>query len=338
MTGAIFVTGPARQTARVTSELEAPSIGRPPITEQHRRRGTALILVASVCFGTSGPFAKAIMGAGVSAQHVASARITVAAFILLAGVAVFRPRLLRIPRKSWPVVAAYGLFGVGIVQLLYFAAVARIPIGIAMLLEFTAPILVALWVRFVRRTVLPWRAWLGTALALGGLAMVAQVWHGLRFDALGLLFGVGTAFTAAAYFLLGERGVSTVAPLGLVTWGMVVGALAIWLLAPPWTFPVALLGESTSFGSWLVPAWVLLVLMAVVSTVLAYLLSIAAMQYLPSNVVSVLALCEPVVATVAAWVLLGQSLALVQVLGAVVLLTGATVVQLSTTKPAKNER
>ncbi|MBM7785303.1 EamA family transporter [Tenggerimyces flavus] len=317
----------------MTSELETPLVARPALTERHRRRGTVLILVASVCFGTSGPFAKAIMGAGVSAQHVASARITTAAVLLLVGVAIFRPSVLRIPRKSWPLVGAYGLFGVGIVQLLYFAAVARIPIGIAMLLEFTAPILVALWVRFVRRTVLPWRAWLGTALALTGLVLVAQVWQGLAFDALGLLFGVGTAFTAAAYFLLGERGVSSTSPLGLVTWGMIVGAAAIWLLAPPWTFPLEALGSTTAFGGWMLPVWLLLVLMAVVSTVLAYLLSIAAMQYLPSNVVSVLALCEPVVATVAAWVLLGQALTSIQILGAVVLLTGATVVQLSTAKP-----
>jgi drug/metabolite transporter (DMT)-like permease len=297
-------------------------------------RGTALILLASVCFGTSGPFAKPMMNAGMSPQEVAALRIGLAAVIMLVVAALTQPALLRVRREDWRVLLAYGLVGVAGVQLLYFAAVSRIPIGIAMLLEFTAPILVALWVRFVRRTVLPAQAWLGTGLALLGLAMVAQVWEGIRLDSLGLLAGIGAALGAAAYFLLGEHAVSTLHPLGLVTWGMVVGAVAILFLAPPWTLPTEILGETTKFGPWHPPVWTLLLAIAIVSTSVAYLLSISAMRYIPSNVVSVLALCEPVVATVAAWALLGQSLTAIQIVGAVVLLGGATVVQLASCKPA----
>lgn len=297
-------------------------------------RGTALILLASVCFGTSGPLAKPMMNAGMSPQEVASSRIGLAALILLVVVGLTQPAVLRIRRADWRLLLAYGLVGVAGVQLLYFAAVSRIPIGVAMLLEFTAPILVALWVRFVRRTVLPAQAWVGTGLALLGLAMVAQVWEGLRLDALGLLAGIGAALGAAAYFLLGEHGVSTLHPLGMVTWGMVVGAVGIFFIAPPWALPTEILGETTEFGPWHPPVWTLLLAIAVISTAMAYLLSISAMQYMPSNVVSVLALSEPIVATVAAWALLGQSLTAVQILGAVVLLGGATVVQLASRRPA----
>jgi threonine/homoserine efflux transporter RhtA len=88
-------------------------------------------------------------------------------------------------------------------------------------------VLVALWVRFVRGTMLPSRAWAGTVLALGGLALLARVWQGLTLDAVGLLLGIGTGLAAASYFLLGERAVGTVAPLGLVTWGMVAGAATV---------------------------------------------------------------------------------------------------------------
>src|SRR5256886_728088 len=116
---------------------------------------------------------------------------------------------------------------------MYLAAVARIPIGVAMLLEFTAPVLVALWVRFVRGTRLPGQAWVGTTLALAGLAMVAQVWDGLAFDAIGMLAGVGAALGAAAYFLLGEHGVSAIEPLTLVAWGLTAGALIIFIWTPP---------------------------------------------------------------------------------------------------------
>jgi threonine/homoserine efflux transporter RhtA len=292
-----------------------------------------LIILASVCSATSGPLAKPAMDAGLSPQQVTSFRIGLAALVLLAVVAVTRPALLRVRRSDWKLLAGYGLVGVAGVQVLYFAAVARIPIGIAMLLEFTAPILVALWVRFVRRTVLPARMWVGTVLAMVGLAMVAQVWQGLRLDAIGLLAGVGAALCAAAFFISGERLAAQIAPLGLVTWGMIVGAVLIFVLAPPWTIPLDILRDGTDFGGWHVPVWTLLVACAMISTALAYLLSISALRDLPANVVSVLGLVEPIVATALAWLLLGQALTAVQVTGAVVLLAGATVVQLAAKAP-----
>lgn len=299
-----------------------------------RRRGTMLILVASFCFGSSGVLAKPAMDAGLSPQQVAMARITLAAVVLLAAVGLTRPRLLRVRRSDLRLLAGYGLVGVAGVQLLYFAAVARIPIGIAMLLEFTSPVLVALWVRFVRRTILPARMWVGTVLALTGLAMVAQVWDGLRLDAVGLLAGVGAALCSAGYFLLGEHGMSTLSPIGMVTWGMVVGAVAIALIAPPWSLPADRLVADAELGGLRVPVWTLLVACAVVSTAVAYLLSITALRHMPANVVSVLALCEPVVATALAWLLLDQTLAAVQLAGAAVLLGGAALVQLAEARRA----
>jgi drug/metabolite transporter (DMT)-like permease len=303
-----------------------------PATSERRTtvsRGTVLIVLASVCFGSSGPLVKPTMDAGLSPQQVASFRIAVAAVLLLAFAAITRPRVLRLRRADLPPLLGYGLIGVAAVQLLYFAAVSRIPIGVAMLLEFMAPVLVALWVRFVRRVILPARMWVGTALALVGLAMVAEVWQGLRLDALGLLFGIGAALCAAGYFLTGEHAVATVAPLGLVTWGMVIGAVVTAVLAPPWSLPGDILASDADFGAWRVPVWALLVTCAVVSTAMAYVLSISSMRFLPSNVVSVIALCEPIVALTLAWLFVGQALTAVQIVGAVVLLTGATIVQLA---------
>jgi drug/metabolite transporter (DMT)-like permease len=270
-----------------------------------------------------------MMNAGLSPQQVSSVRIGLAALILVVVVALTKPALLRVPREQWRVLIAYGFAGVALAQVMYFIAVSRIPIGIAMLLEFTAPILVALWVRFVRGTVLPAQAWVGVVLALAGLAMVAQVWQGLRFDVLGLLAGITAALGAAAYFLLGEHAVGTIEPLGLVTWGMIVGAVAVFVVAPPWRLPLEVFNHTTEFGPWHPPVWTLMIAVVLISTATAYLLSISAMRHLPSNVVSVLSLTEPVVAILVAWAFLGQSLTAVQVLGAAVLLCGATMVQLT---------
>lgn len=315
----------------MTATRPEPTGTLPPVAAptSARRRGTMLILVASFWFGTSGVLAKPAMDAGLSPQQVAMVRITLAAVVLLVSVGLVRPALLRIRRSDVRVLIGYGLVGVAGVQLLYFAAVSRIPIGIAMLLEFTSPVLVALWVRFVRRTILPARMWVGTVLALTGLAMVAQVWDGLRLDTVGVLAGVGAALCSAGYFLLGEHGTTTISPVGLVTWGMVVGSVAIAVIAPPWTLPVDRLVADADLGGLDVPVWVLLVACAVMSTAVAYLLSITALRHMPANVVSVLALSEPVVATSLAWLLLGQTLTAVQVAGAAVLLGGATLVQLA---------
>ncbi|MEU3270682.1 EamA family transporter [Saccharomonospora sp. NPDC006951] len=299
----------------------------------HRGRGITLILLASVFFGSSGVLGKPAMIAGLSPVQVAAARIGLAALVLVAVVALVRPGLLRVRRAQWKVLAGYGLLGVAGVQLCYFVAAARIPIGVAILLEFTSPVLVALWVRFVRKVRLPWLMWVGIVLALAGLAMVARVDEGLRLDAIGLLAGVGAALCSAAYFLIGEHGVGSLHPLSMVTWGMLIGAVAVCVVAPPWTWPAELLTVPAEFGPWRPPVWTLLLAVALFATVFAYLAGINALRHLPAPVASVLALCEPLIATAAAWLLLNEALSPVQIAGAVVLLGGALVVQL--TAPGK---
>jgi drug/metabolite transporter (DMT)-like permease len=316
----------------MVAELSA----RAPAFAPHRGRGTALVLIASVCFGGSGALAKPAMLAGLSPQQVAAARIGGAALILVVWAALFRPGLLRVRRAEWPLLLGYGLLGVAGVQLCYFVAADRLPVGIAIVLEFASPVLIALWTRFVRGTRLPRAMWAGIVLAMLGLGLVAQVWRGLALDAFGLLAGIGAAVCSAAYFLLGEHGVSTRPPLGMVTWGMIIGAIAVCAAAPPWRLPGAVLTAPVRFGAWHPPVWLLLAGLALFSTVLAYFLGIAALRHLPAPLASVLGLLEPLVATVSAWALLGETLAWVQALGAAVLLGGALLVQLNS--PAATER
>jgi drug/metabolite transporter (DMT)-like permease len=300
-------------------------------------RGTALIVFSSCCFGTSGVLAKAAIDAGLSPEQVASARICLGAVILLAGTALFRPKALRVRRRELPTLVAYGLVGVAAVQLLYFVAVSRLPIGVAMLLEYLSPVLVTLWVRFVRGTRLHRAMWLGVGLAVTGLVLVAQVWDGLALDTVGVIAGLATAACSATYFLLGERSVAASDPVGITTWGLVIGAAAVTAVAPVWSLPGTVTFGDTAFGRWHPPVWVLLLAVALVATVVAYLAGMAALRHLPSAVVSVLSLIEPVTATALAWALLGQSLTVVQVIGGVVLLGGALIVQLTSRRTISTE-
>jgi drug/metabolite transporter (DMT)-like permease len=193
------------------------------------------------------------------------------------------------------VLAGYGLLGVAGVQLLYFVAAGRIPVGIAILLEFISPVLIALWVRFVRRHRLPRSVWGGIALAMVGLSLVAQVWQGVTLNGVGLLAGFG--------------------------------AVLISLVAPPWTWPVGLLTVDVEFGAWHPPVWLLMVLLVLIATVLAYVCGISSLRHLPASVASVLGLVEPVITTVAAWALIGEELTWPQLLGSAILLAGAYLVQ-----------
>jgi drug/metabolite transporter (DMT)-like permease len=306
-----------------------------PVTSS--ARGTALIVFSSCCFGTSGVLAKAAIDAGLSPEQVASARICLGAVILLAGTAVFRPKALHVRRRELPTLVAYGLVGVAAVQLLYFVAVAHLPIGVAMLLEYLSPVLVTLWVRFVRGTRLHRAIWVGVGLAVAGLVLVAQVWDGLSLNTVGVLAGLATAACSATYFLLGERSVAASDPVGITTWGLVIGAAAVTALAPVWSLPGSVVAGDTAFGPWLLPVWVLLVAVALVATVVAYVAGMASLRHLPSSVVSVLSLIEPVTSIVLAWVLLGQALTPVQVAGGVVLLSGALVVQLTSRRAVNAE-
>src|SRR5690606_6886387 len=304
---------------------DATTVARP----RSRSRGSVLLVLASLCFGSAGVLGKPAMLSGLTPEQVATARISIAAVVLLLGVGLTRPALLRIRRGQWRLLLGYGLLGVAGVQLFYFLAAARVPVGIAILLEFTSPVLVALWVRFVRRVRLPWPMWTGIGLALLGLALVARVHEGLVLDVLGLLAGIAAALCSAAYFLIGEQGVASHHPLSMVTWGMVIAAVAVCLIAPPWTMPSSTLLSSAEFGPWRPPVWLLLVTVAVLSTVFAYLAGITALRHLPASTASVLALLEPLVATSMAWALLGEALVWVQILGAFVLLGGALLVQLT---------
>jgi drug/metabolite transporter (DMT)-like permease len=305
-----------------------------PVRISSPTRGTALVLLSSVCFGSSGTIAKPAMTAGLSPEQVVTARIGLAALVLATGIAVFRPRLLVVRRAEWPLLIGYGLLGVAGVQLCYFVAAGRLPVGIAILLEFTSPVLIALWTRFVRRVRLPRPMWAGIVLAMAGLTLIARVWDGLGLDAVGLLAGLGAAVCSAGYFLLGEHGATTRDPLGMVTWGMIIGAVAVWVVSPPWRIDHTVLAAPAAFGLWHPPVWALLVAVALLSTVLAYSLGTTALRHLPASVASVLGLAEPLVATVTAWALLGESLTWVQVLGALVLLAGALLVQLSSPRGA----
>ncbi len=219
------------------------------------------------------------------------------------------------------------------VQACYFAALSRIPVGVALLVEYLAPALVLGWVRFVQRRPVTRAAALGVVLAAGGLACVVEVWSGLSFDALGLLLALGAACCQVGYFVLADQGSDAgdeaPDPLGVIAYGLLVGALVLTVVARPWSMRWSVLTGSAHLNGTAVPALALLGWIVLVATVVAYVTGVLSVRRLSPQVAGVVACLEAVIATVLAWVLLGEHLSAPQVAGGAVVLAGAFIAQSS---------
>ncbi|WP_344977378.1 DMT family transporter [Streptosporangium fragile] len=296
-----------------------------------RRAGLLIAFASSWCFAFSGPMAKYLGAAGLTSLESVWARMAGAGALLVAVLAVARPAALRIPRSRLLFFLAYAVVAVAGVQALFFAAITRLPVGVTLLIEFTSPVLVVLWVRFVRRVRLPRAAFTGAVVAVVGLGIVVEVWSGLALDPIGLLLAFGAAACCAGYFLLSDGFGDDVDPLGLIAWGLLGAAVALAPLSRPWNIPwEALAGTATPQGGHTLPVAGALVWMVVVATVVAYILGVTAIRRLSAAVGSTVASLEVIAGAVVAWILLGEALGPFQIAGGVIVLTGAYLAQRAT--------
>ncbi|WP_458242563.1 EamA family transporter [Streptomyces sp. MAI_2237] len=295
--------------------------------------GLGLALASAVAFGGSGVAAKPLIEAGLDPLHVVWLRVAGAALVMLP-VAVRHRALLR---RRPVLLVGFGLLAVAGVQACYFAALSRIPVGVALLVEYLAPGLVLGWVRFVQRRPVTRAAALGVVLAVGGLACVVEIWAGLGFDALGLLLALGAACCQVGYFVLSDQGSDAGEdapdPLGVIAYGLLIGALVLTAVARPWTMDWTVLTGTARMDGDPVPAALLLAWIVLVATVLAYVTGVLSVRRLSPQVAGVVACLEAVIATVLAWVLLGEHLSAPQIVGGVIVLVGAFIAQSSA--PAK---
>jgi len=193
--------------------------------------GYSLTVGAAALFAVNGTVSTLALEAGIPATRLTALRCTGAALALLGVLAVVSPRRLRIDWREVPFVAAFGVVGVALTQFLYYVAIARLPVGIALVFEMTAPVFIALYVWLVRREQVRNRVWVALLLSLSGLVLVAQVWlGGGSLDPLGVAAGLTAALCLATYYLMGERGTADRDPVALVAWIVLLGAVVpFWL-------------------------------------------------------------------------------------------------------------
>ena len=306
-----------------------PRTARPAI-------GYALTLAAAGLFAVNGTVSTLALQAGVPPTRLTALRCTGAALVLLAVLAVAAPGRLRVSWREVPFLAAFGVIGVALTQYLYYVAIGRMPVGIALVFEMTAPVFIALYVWLVRGESVRSQIWVALLLSLSGLVLVAEVWQdGGSLDPYGVGAALVAALCLAAYYLMGERGTVTRDPLALTCWSFVAAAVFWAVAAPWWEFDAGVLGEAVpvSLGSVELPLWVLVAWIVVLGAMVPFGLSIAALRHLPPTAAGIVATVEPVFASIVAWLWVEQFLSGWQVAGGVVVLTGIVLAQTARSQP-----
>jgi drug/metabolite transporter (DMT)-like permease len=294
-------------------------------TSSRTSTGVLLAIAAAVLFAVNGNISKVALRSGISSLELVSARSAGTALILLGITAARNPAALRVGRRELGFLVLYGVTGIAMVQWLYFVAIQRMPVGIALLFEYTAPLMVALWVRFAQKQPVKPRLWLGLACALAGLALVAQFWRGMTLDPIGLISALGAGAALACYYLMGEHGQRERDPISLMGFSFGFSAI-LWAIVSPWrAFPFARLDLAVALPGALpgtAPLWLMVLWIIVLGTVAPFLLVLFAVSRIGPARVGLIGMLEPVGAGVIAWVLLGESLEPVQIVGTVVVLVG----------------
>ena len=294
----------------------------------HFRLGLLFAIGSAVTFSLSGPLAKSLMDAGWSPTGAVTARMAVGAIALALVATIVRRGWIREAIAHRKMVFAYGIFPIAGAQLCYYNAVAHLSVGVALLLEYTAPVLVVgyLWVSTRRRPTNLTLA--GVAIAIAGIILVLDVFSGAHINATGVAWALGAAVCAASYYMMSDEVAAdgdeegSLNPITLAAGGLIVGTLTTATLGITGVMPLTFTTNDTVVAgmttSWIVPV----IALGVVTTAIAYTLGIMGISRLRPRFASLVGLSEVMFAVLAAWLLLGQAMTLTQAIGGAVVLVG----------------
>jgi len=288
--------------------------------------GELLVISSAFFFATTGVLAKLIIAGGISPVRLTQIRTTGVFIALLLFVLITNRQALRVTRKELPNLLMMGLFGIAGVQAFYFFAVTRMPVSITLVIEFTAPIWIAIFIRFFRHQIVKPLMWWGIGTALAGLLLVTEIWSGLKLDGIGVIAAFVDAIFLAYYFVRLEATVKIRDGLSLLVYVFGFAALALAIVQPLWSFPTEIFTaqlslEELSPGNYIV-GWQLIGILIVFGSIMPYLFITYGVKQIPASQASVIAMLEPVIAGCIAWIVLSEALTPLQILGGATVLVG----------------
>jgi drug/metabolite transporter (DMT)-like permease len=281
--------------------------------------GYALTALAAALFALNGPLARNLFDDGVSPTHLSEMRSAIAWLLLAIGLAWRAPRKLRIARADVPRMAWLGIAGLALVHASYFAAIDRLKIGVALAIQFTAPVALLVWLRVVHGRRLAPSLWGAVVLSVLGSFLVVEAYRVGSLDTVGVLAAVASMVTFAIYLVASERAGRTYDATTTMVWGFGFATLFWLVVRPPWTFPWGAFDSAENLALGLG--------VAVLGTLAPFLLEVAALRHLPASRVAVVATLEPVLGALLAWVILDEALGATQVLGGVLVVAAVLWVQ-----------
>jgi drug/metabolite transporter (DMT)-like permease len=291
-----------------------------------------MVLTAATLWALNGTVSKVILkSGGVTSERLTEVRATGAFLLLFTVLLVVRRSTLRVSLRELPFLVLFGVGGLAFVAWFYFVAIERLEIGIALLIQYIAPVLVALWARYVLHEPVRRRIWAALGLSIVGLALLVEIWQGLELDGIGLLASLGAAVTFALYILLADHGLRTRSTSSLLAYGFLFAAI-FWAILQPWTsFPWGLLDDSVSLLGRLdgieLPVWLLMAWMILFGTIVPFGLLVASLRHVTATRAGILAMVEPVAGTVIAYAWLREELDATQLAGAAIVLAAIGLAQ-----------
>jgi drug/metabolite transporter (DMT)-like permease len=292
----------------------------------NRFRGEIYLVLGALFFSFNGVISTLVL------DHLSPFRLTqvrcIGAFAILFIVVASRNfQSLKATRREVPTLVLLGIVGFAAVQAGYFLGIQRgVPLSLVLIIEFTAPIWIVLWIRFVRKKAVPGGMWGGIALSFIGLIFIAKVWDGLTFDLLGIIGALISAFALAVYFLVGAKVGETRSAQSITVWGLGMAGLTWAIVMPVWQFPFEVFTMDMTlqgiFDGTFVPGWVLIAWVILMGTIVPYLFVVGGLRRLSPSTSSVMGMLEPVLAGAFAWIWLAQSWAPIQLGGAAIVLVG----------------
>ena len=289
--------------------------------------GLLIALIAAATFGLSGAFVKPLLEAGWSPAAAVTVRAAVGGIVLAPFAAVaLRGRWDALWRARWRVLAM-GLIGVAGTQLVYFAALQRIPVGTAILIEYMAPLLLVAFVWATSRRMPKVVVLVGSVVAVAGLVLVVAPGGGGSLDVLGLVFALIAMVGCAIYYVVAARPSDGLPPVALAASGLILGAIVLGLVGLTGLVPFTTSARDVVMFGALAPWWLPVLIVGVFATAIAYATSITASEMLGSRLASFMGLLEVVAATIYAWLLLGEQLSIPQLIGGALILAGIAFVR-----------
>ena len=292
-------------------------------------RGEIYLFFGALFFAFNGIISKIVLIDGPSAWRLTQIRTGGAFLILLIFHLAFRRNELKTTRAELPWLIAFGVVGVAFVQAFYFVAIERMYVGVALLIEFTAPIWILIFLRFILKKHVPNSLWYAIVLSFSGLLMITQIWNGLSLDRLGLVAALVDALSLAGYFLIGDRLGKSKSSGAITTWGFGVTTLLLLFALPLWSYPTEIFTKNIKllgrFDGYTLPGWVLILWIVTMGTVLPYLLVVSGLKILSASTASIFGMIEPVLAGIFAWWWLNESLNAIQLIGCLVVIIGIAI-------------